>query len=417
MDINYTGNPSSGPADWTHINAIDYNEDFDQILLSVHEFDEIWVIDHSTTTIEAATHSGGNSGRGGNILYRWGNPRTYERGNASDQKFFGQHDAQWIESSMPGEGNIMVFNNGDSRPGNYSSVEEIEPPIDEFGTYYLAPGSAYGPVSQTWIYTADNPSDFYSSHISGAHRLEDGHTMICEGETGRLFEINTNEEIVWQYVNPVDLQGPHRQGTDDLNNNQVFRCYRYGPGYPGLAGRDLTPGGPIELPEPRSLLSGGDYNGDGTCDLGIFRDISGLWALRGITRAYFGGLGDSPVPQDFDGDSTTEISIFRDDNGLWAIRELSRIYFGTGGDNPVAGDYDGDGTAEMAIFRPDSGLWAFRGLTRAYFGQATDWVAPADYDGDTADDIGIFRDSSGLWAARGITRLYYGGEEDQPATR
>ena len=108
IDINF----GERPDDINHINSIDYNEKFDQILLSVNSFSEIWVIDHSTTTQEAAGHNGGNSGKGGDILYRWGNPQAYHAGDVSDQAFYNQHDAQWIEAGSPGEGNILVFNNG-----------------------------------------------------------------------------------------------------------------------------------------------------------------------------------------------------------------------------------------------------------------------------------------------------------------
>ena len=129
IDINFFSQKSIQISDWTHINAIDYNENLDQILLSSWYFNEIWVIDHSTTTVEAAGHTGGNSGKGGDLLYRWGNPQTYRVGAAADQQFFGQHDAQWIESGCPGADNILVFNNGLDRPaGKYSSVEEILPP-------------------------------------------------------------------------------------------------------------------------------------------------------------------------------------------------------------------------------------------------------------------------------------------------
>ena len=72
IDLNYAINDQ---ADWNHSNAIDYNEELDQILLSVRNFSEIWVIDHSTTTEEAAGHSGGNSGKGGDLLFRWGTPK------------------------------------------------------------------------------------------------------------------------------------------------------------------------------------------------------------------------------------------------------------------------------------------------------------------------------------------------------
>ena len=203
IDINFGETEASTRDDWLHTNSIDFNEEFDQILLSIHNFNEIWVIDHSTTTEEAAGHTGGNSGMGGDILYRWGNPKSYRAGNKSNQKLFSQHDATWIESGFPGEGNILVFNNGVNRPeGKYSSIDEIIPPVDSNGTYYLEPGSAYGPDEQLWIYTADNPTDFYSHYASGAQRLSDGNTLICDAVAGRFFEVTPEKETVWDYVNP-----------------------------------------------------------------------------------------------------------------------------------------------------------------------------------------------------------------------
>lgn len=223
IDINFCSRPRW--ADWTHINSIDYNEEFDQILLSVNGFTEIWVIDHSTTTEEAAGHSGGNSGKGGDILFRWGNPQAYRAGDASDEKFFKQHDAQWIGSGYPGEGNILVFNNGNNRPdGSYSSVDEIVPPVDDNGNYFMTPGSAYGPEEQTWIYTAENPTDFYSQGVSGVQRLPNGNTLICDGQDGLFFEVTPEKNIVWEYTN---------QFPEEAQNN-VFKVRRYGPDFPGL---------------------------------------------------------------------------------------------------------------------------------------------------------------------------------------
>jgi len=197
VDINYV---TSTQQDWMHTNSIDYNEEFDQILISVHNFNEIWVIDHSTTTAEAAGHTGGNSGKGGDLLYRWGNPQAYRVGTTNDRKLFSQHDATWIDEECPSEGDILVFNNGANRPGShYSTVDEIVPPVDDTGEYYLAPGSAYGPTAQTWIYTASPPTSFYASHISGAQRLADGNTLICNGETGKIFEVTPEGTTIWQY--------------------------------------------------------------------------------------------------------------------------------------------------------------------------------------------------------------------------
>jgi hypothetical protein len=219
VDLNYSSGGPPGDPDWNHINSIDYNEDLDQILLSVRNFSEIWVIDHSTTSAEAAGHTGGNSGKGGDPLYRWGNPQTYDAGTAAGQKLFVQHDAQWIPSGYPGEGNILVFNNGTGRSdGNYSSVDEVIPPVDASGNYTLTAGSAYGPAEPIWMYRADNPTDFYAKRISGAQRLSNGNTFICDGPNGTFFEVTPDNDIVWTY----DYEG------------EVFRVTRYASNYPGL---------------------------------------------------------------------------------------------------------------------------------------------------------------------------------------
>jgi Protein of unknown function (DUF1566)/Arylsulfotransferase (ASST) len=232
IDLNYV--TGKGGADWTHINAIDYNAELDQILLTVHNFSEIWVIDHSTTTAEAAGHSGGNSGMGGDLLYRWGNPRTYGAGSAGDQQLFGPHDAEWIEAGCPGAGDILIFNNGEQRPGgNYSSVDEIAPPVTADGGYAPMAGSAYGPAAPRWIYTAQPPTDFYARNISSAQRLPNGNTLICDGPAGYFFEVTPSGQTVWEYA----------------TTGAVFRVKRYGLDYPGLDGTPLEKSATPQPPE------------------------------------------------------------------------------------------------------------------------------------------------------------------------
>ena len=214
------------------MNSIDYNEEFDQILISARNFNEIWVIDHTTTTEEAAGHTGGMYGKGGDLLYRWGNPQAYRKGNESDQLLFMQHDARFIESGCPGAGNITIFNNGFRRPGkDYSNVMEIVPPIDSNGFYHLEPDSAYGPDEPIWIYQAENPYDFYSLYVSGVQRLTNGNTLIFSGKTGFFFEVTPDKEIVWSYKNWYPIPFPFR--FFDLNG--VFKINWYPKDYPGLS--------------------------------------------------------------------------------------------------------------------------------------------------------------------------------------
>jgi hypothetical protein len=189
--------------DWTHFNGVAYNPELDQVAVSVHAFSEFWVLDHSTTTTEAASHAGGRSGKGGDLLYRWGNPRAYRAGTKADQKLFMQHNAHWINKGLPGEGHLLVFNNGNGRvDGNYSSVDELVLPVDAQGRYASKPGTACGPDKPVWSYSAPKKNEFYSSFISGTQRLPNGNTLICSGANGTIFEVTPSKEIVWKYVNP-----------------------------------------------------------------------------------------------------------------------------------------------------------------------------------------------------------------------
>jgi hypothetical protein len=205
--IGYAGSAASQAQkinpDWTHVNAVDYNAELDQIMLSTPEFGEIWIIDHGTTRAEAAGHTGGRRGKGGDLLYRWGNPAVYRAGGEADKKLFYQHNAHWIPRGLPGAGHALVYNNGSKRPGGeYSSVDELVLPVDDQG-YYHREGKAWGPAETVWSYSAPKKSDFYSSFISGAHRLPGGNTVICSGANGTVFEVTPDKQIVWKYLNPA----------------------------------------------------------------------------------------------------------------------------------------------------------------------------------------------------------------------
>jgi hypothetical protein len=236
-------------ADWTHVNAVDYNSALDQIMLTVHGFSEIWVIDHSTTTAEAAGRSGGRAGKGGDLLFRWGNPRAHRAGRLEDQRLYFPHSAHWIARGLPGEGHVLVFNNGARRPGGpFSSVDEVVFPA-------VAPGTdqpARTVPELAWRYTAPRSTEFYSMLLSGAQRLPNGNTLICSGMSGTVFEVTPNNELVWQYTCPVPGGASGSPGFGPSGGSALFRAYRYGPDFPGLAGKELKPGPTIEEQEQKT---------------------------------------------------------------------------------------------------------------------------------------------------------------------
>ncbi len=205
----------------------------------------------------------GGSGKSGALLYRWGNPRAYGHGTADDQRLFWQHHTQWIDPGLPGAGNILVFNNGYDiieNPRHYSSIEEIVPLVDGYG-YLREPGTPYPPTNPIWSYTAETPTDFYSSIISGVQRLPNGNTLICGGTSGDVFQVTPDGRTVWRYVYPMDGDTPLKQGDEPSINlqllakrntifdNSIYRAYWYAPDHPGLQHYDLTPGDAIELYE------------------------------------------------------------------------------------------------------------------------------------------------------------------------
>ncbi len=226
FDINYgtVGRPMA-IGDWLHENAVDYNVELDQVVFCCRASNELYVIDHSTTTTEAAGHTGGNSGMGGDILYRWGNPATYGRElppPAPGQFFHVIHGVNWIDPGLPGAGNIIALDNGD-REGileDYSTVVEITPPVDAFGHYYIAPDSAFGPSAPTWTFS--DPTFFYAGPThGGAYRLPNGNTLICESEPGYVFEVTTTGSIVWDY-NHFSLVSRAIRYWDDLTAAPPF---------------------------------------------------------------------------------------------------------------------------------------------------------------------------------------------------
>ncbi len=179
------------------------------ILFSYRQIDVIGIVDRDS----------------GKIVWAWG-PGELD----------GQHDPSLIPDThpltgeaIPGAGHILVFDNGLYRR-NYSRVLEIDPVTGQI----------------VW----SSPTDWYSWHISGAQRLPNGNTLVCDGPAGRLFEITSEGEKIWEYLNPYSKRDEfHRLTTraafGDIGGKDtvraVYRAIRYPRQYVEKILRDHRP--------------------------------------------------------------------------------------------------------------------------------------------------------------------------------
>jgi len=247
FNANTNGYGFFGGSDILHLNALDYNPDLDQVIMSSRNAQEIYIIDHSLTTEEAKTEQG-------DFLWRWGNSEVYNENGSNTQTLFRQHDVHWIKEGLPNAGKIMVFNNGLDRPGpDYTSIEIIEPPTDTDGNYLFdSLNNQFLPMQS--LYTYDVPSELFNRYEGSAMYLPNGNLFVASAVIGHMIEVNTQEEIVWEYISPVLSDGILSQGDilpdgglPDSYDNSMFRAYKYKYNYAGLADKNLQSEGPIEL--------------------------------------------------------------------------------------------------------------------------------------------------------------------------
>ena len=245
ININF-GSASNAAADWLHINAIDFDEFSQHIMLSVPTFNEIWVVDYGNTTP-------------GELKWRWGNPMAYDRGDSTDTKLGFQHHTHWLDLALstnsPDYGKVGVFNNrvqGDT--SEYSTVHTLLPIYDEYENEYFLDNASgtYLPTDFDWTFESPNPNTIYSNIVSSFQRLENGNSLICSGRYGDTREYTQEGELVWHYKTPFLNQSgtasPQSQGTVlEPTQNLTFRASRYPANYPAFEGIDFVTGLPIEL--------------------------------------------------------------------------------------------------------------------------------------------------------------------------
>ena len=261
-EVGTAAGPGGANADWIHINAIHHNVEFDQIVFSSRYQHEIFVIDHSTTTEEAAGHTSGNYAKGGDFLYRWGNPQNYDRGNESDRILSDQHSINWIPEGYPGEGNLILFNNyhSGSGPWGESAVLEFIPPLDSNGNYSIEEGEPFGPVNYIWSYEGN----IFTAMQGGSFRQPNGNTLITDCDSAHILEVTEDGEIVWEY-------------TESGANTAIARAQKYAVDYfDGTLLGDINDDGILNILDIVTMvnlvLAGefdptGDMNGDETLNI------------------------------------------------------------------------------------------------------------------------------------------------------
>lgn len=284
--------------DYVHCNGLDYNPETGHIAISCNFTKEIYIIDHDGTFVAGDPEQSLElaAGEAGDFLYRFGNPAIYGQGehphyaekNWALQEFSGHlqvggvHDIQWIRDGLPGAGNLLLFNNGLSVPRAFgdgdpqSEFMELNPYLGENGVekdhYVNPPEAGYTNVmpgtrrslgqqdprasrrlfSNQIVSMYHTTDGFNSFHGSAVQRLPNGNTLVQLARPGRMVELTPDGEVVWDYVGPVTWGGEIVKTliTENPDHQNVFNGWsplRWAPDYPGLAGKDLTPKGPITV--------------------------------------------------------------------------------------------------------------------------------------------------------------------------
>jgi hypothetical protein len=220
-----TSEGSGGGGDWLHMNSVSYNPHLDQLIVGVNWFEEFIVLDHGTTTAQAATHTGGTYGKGGDILYRWGHPSNY--GCTGTQILFRPHGASWIphympgtRKALPGAGNVLDISN------NTAKGYEVTLP-GTAGVYARTAGSAYGPASAKFSFDITG----MGSDQGSIQRLPNGNTLVSKGASTGVLEVDSIGAKVW---------------TMDVAAKE---CFRYDSSYLGSTVLDGNPTGVAATPQ------------------------------------------------------------------------------------------------------------------------------------------------------------------------
>ena len=245
--IGYVGSPTQRSQrvipDWTHVNAVAYNAELDQIVISVHAFSEIWIIDHSTTRPRPPATPGA-LGQGGDLLYRWGNPRAYRAGTKADQKLFSQHNAHWIPRGFPVRDTCSFSTTaGTGRTGTIRQLTRLSSRSMAQGRYTLERERPSGPGSPSGATRAQEVRLLRLLHFGRRPAPQRQHVHLLRTQ-GHGLRGDAGWQVVWKYVNPMNPATGQKKRLKQMEAD-FARGGRPG-GLPGVLAR-----GPPGPPEPQ----------------------------------------------------------------------------------------------------------------------------------------------------------------------
>lgn len=209
-------NEARESADWLHINSATYlgpNQWYDNGDERFHP-DNIMISSRTANIVAIIA-------RDGSIPWRLGPDYTITPEMAEIGQVIGQHNPHLVPKGLPGEGNLMIFDNGGQ--GGYGFANPARPTGTNAMTRDSSRVLEINPVTLevVWSYsvTGTERFQFYSAYVSNVQRLPNGNTLVNEGMHGRVFELTEDKEIVWEYVSPFF-------SDDEVATHRIYRAHR-----------------------------------------------------------------------------------------------------------------------------------------------------------------------------------------------
>lgn len=234
---NYVGRVPDVGSDYMHTNEASYigpNKWYDAGDLRFHPDNIMIDCRSSNVTMIIARHDHPDGQwQEGDIVWKIG--PNYEYGNPEYKlgQIVGQHQAHIIQKGLPGAGNLLMFDNGgmagfgplmtgmkpvvSNKLRSYSRVIEFNPTTLEMVWEYACPKDKLDDEGNVI------EPKMFSGFVSGVQRLVNGNTLVCEGQSGRVFELTPEKEIVWDYV--ADFERGDT-GMGFLGPNTFYRAER-----------------------------------------------------------------------------------------------------------------------------------------------------------------------------------------------